>query len=118
MLNPDGEGVDKEGVATEGADAKAELFHEGKGFLKTVGIGGGEGDGFGCEELLLGDGCVLKGVHTFFVEDAFVGGAGFHEGEAFVGFEDDVGTAELSDDSAPAPGGLWFLFGWKGLRGR
>ena len=41
-----------------------------------------------------------------------MGGAGFHEGEAFVGFKDDVGAAELPDNATPAPGGLVFGLGW------
>ncbi len=47
-----------------------------------------------------------------------MGGAGFHEGEAFVGFKDDVGAAELPDNATPAPGGLGFGLGWGRLGGR
>ncbi len=67
VLNPDGEGVDEEGVASEGADAETEFFHVGEGVVEAVGIGGGKGDGFGGEQLLLGDGGVLEGVHELFV---------------------------------------------------
>lgn len=94
------EGVEEEGAFAEFAEADPETVQDFEVTPDEVGVACGDFEGFGEEKSLGGSlGGFLEASEHLFEEDPFVGGVLVEEDQAAIGFEDDVESADDTDEA-------------------
>jgi len=114
----DGEGVDLEGVASEGLCGKAEFVEGLEVAADEIKIARREVDHDGGEEPLRGHALGFHATFHFLEEDTFVRGVLIHEDETLLSLEEDVELPEYPDEPVVARSGLVIDFGSWLRRGR